>query len=281
MRVLGDVLVDGRPTDPASATISVFDLALLRGFGCFEALRSYAGVAFRQREHLDRLERSAAALGITLPDRNDMERWVSDRASVGDSTVRVVMTGGLDAAGTDASFIVFAEPLPEVPATITLLPVDAPWHPDGEVSELTGAKTISYGPNIAARRRAIEEGYGDALLIGRSGTVLEGPTNTIAWVTDGVFETPELGLGILASVTRRAVLEVADELGIPVREGRYPLGRLLAADEVMTLSTVREVQPVIKIAETDKPVGDITNALADGFKALVTRETRGVQLPHH
>ena len=46
MKVLGDVLIDGTPTDPASASISIFDLALLRGFGCFEALRSYGGVAW-------------------------------------------------------------------------------------------------------------------------------------------------------------------------------------------------------------------------------------------
>jgi branched-subunit amino acid aminotransferase/4-amino-4-deoxychorismate lyase len=58
--------------------------------------------------------------------------------------------------------------------------VEAPWHPDGAVSEFTGAKALAYGPNVAARIHAKAEGYGDALLVGGSGTVLEGPTNTVA-----------------------------------------------------------------------------------------------------
>jgi branched-subunit amino acid aminotransferase/4-amino-4-deoxychorismate lyase len=277
MNVIGHVLIDGKPVDPADATISVFDIALLRGFGCFESLRSYKGVAFRQREHLDRLERSAAALGLEVPDRADMEKWVADRAGEGDCTVRVVLTGGTDekGSGVNSRFVVFAEPLTDLGETVTLLPVDAPWHPDGAVSELTGAKTLSYGPNVAARIHAKAEGYGDALLVGRSGAVLEGPTNTVAWITDGVFETPALNLGILASVTRAAVLEVAAELGISVREGRFPLERMLAADEVMALSTLREVQPVVRIGDVPKEVGPITRRLMDGLQDMIRRETRG------
>lgn len=275
MNVYGYVLVDGEPVEPEDATISVFDIALLRGFGCFEALRSYNGVAFRQRQHLDRLERSAAALGLGLPARADMDRWVADRAAVGNCTVRVVVTGGTDekGSGEGSRFIAFAEPLHPVDPTVSLLPVEAPWHPDGAVSELTGAKTLSYGPNVAARFHAKAEGYGDALLVGRSGTVLEGPTNTVAWITDGVFETPELELGILASVTRQAVLDVASRIGLPVSEGVFPLQRLLDADEAMALSTLREVQPVIRIGDVKKEVGPITRRLSDGLRRLIQEET--------
>jgi branched-subunit amino acid aminotransferase/4-amino-4-deoxychorismate lyase len=275
MNVLGYVLMDGDRVDPTDASISIFDIALLRGFGCFESLRSYRGVVFRQRQHLDRLERSAAALTIDLPPRADMERWVADRAAVGDCTVRVVVTGGTDERGTaeDSRFIVFAEPLPQIGETVTLLPVEAPWHPDGAVSELTGAKTLSYGPNVAARFHAKSEGYGDALLVGRSGNVLEGPTNTVAWITDGVFETPELDLGILASVTRQAILDVAARIDLPVREGAFPLQRMIDADEVVALSTLREVQPVVRIGAVEKEVGPITRRLIAGLHDLIAEET--------
>ncbi|MDJ0953495.1 MAG: aminotransferase class IV [Acidimicrobiia bacterium] len=275
MDVYGYVLVDGERFEPEDATISVFDIALLRGFGCFEALRSYNGVAFRQKEHLDRLERSAAALNLTLPPQDDMDRWVADRAAVGDCTVRVVVTGGTDekGSGEDSRFIVFAEPLLPFDESISLLPVEAPWHPDGAVSELTGAKTLSYGPNVAARFHAKAEGFGDALLVGRSGNVLEGPTNTIAWVSAGVLETPELDLGILASVTRQAVLDVAERIGLPVAEGAFPLQRLLDADEVIALSTLRQVQPVTRVGDVRKEVGPITRQLIAGFRDLVREET--------
>ena len=275
MNFIGHVLIDGQRVNPHLATISVFDIALLRGFGCFETLRSYNGTAFRQGEHLDRLERSAASLGLELPPREKMERWVADRAALGDCTVRVVATGGTAerATGEGARFIVFAEPLSRIDDTVSLLPVEAPWHPDGAVSELTGAKTLSYGPTVAARIHAKAEGFGDALLVGRSGNVLEGPTNTVAWIYHGVLETPELGLGILASVTRKAVLEVARELGIPIKEGRFRLERMLAADEVMALSTLRELQPVVKIGEVDKEVGPLTKKLMGGLQELIAAET--------
>lgn len=277
MTAIGDVLIDGEPFGPSAAKVSVFDTALLRGFGCFEALRSYAGVAFRQREHLDRLERSAAALGLRLPDRTDMDRWVADRAATGDCGVKVVATGGTGEPGPEgrSRFIVYAEPLPPVDAMLSMLPVEAPWHPDGTSSELTGAKTLSYGPNVAARSRAHDEGFGDALLVGRSGFVLEGPTNTVAWVVDGVIETPELGLGILASVTRQAVLDVAAEIGVEVREGRFPVERMAGADEAMALSTFREVQPVTRIGDTVIEVGPITTKLREGLHDLIARETAG------
>lgn len=277
MNVIGHVLIDGERVNPHLASVSVFDIALLRGFGCFESLRSYNGVAFRQGEHLDRLERSAASLGLGLPPRNKMEEWVADRAAVGDCTVRVVVTGGTDERGTgeDMRFIVFAEPLAQIDETVSLLPVEAPWHPDGAVSELTGAKTLSYGPNVAARIHAKAEGFGDALLVGRSGSVLEGPTNTVAWIYYGVLETPELGLGILASVTRQAVLEVARKLGIPISEGRFPLERMLAADEVMALSTLREIQPVVKVGDVDMQVGPLTKKLIAGLRELIAAETAG------
>jgi branched-subunit amino acid aminotransferase/4-amino-4-deoxychorismate lyase len=275
MNVIGHVLIDGERYDAVNAKISVFDIALLRGFGCFESLRSYNGVAFRQRQHIDRLERSAQALGLELPPRLDMEDWVADRASEGDCTVRVVATGGTDekGSGEDSRFIVFAEALQPVDPTTSLLPVEAPWHPDGSQSELTGAKTLSYGPNVAARFHAKAEGYGDALLIGRSGNVLEGPTNTVAWISGGVFETPSLDLGILASVTRRAVLDVAERLDIPVTEGAFPLSRLLDADEVIALSTLREVQPVVRIGDIDKQVGPVTERLSTGLREMIREET--------
>ena len=276
MNVIGYVLIDGAVVEPEHASISVFDIALLRGFGCFESLRSYGGVAFRQKQHLDRLQRSAGALGLGLPPRADMDRWVADRAAVGDCTVRVVATGGTDekGSGVESRFIVFAEPLPDLDKTVSLLPVDAPWHPDGAVSELTGAKTLSYGPNVAARIHAKAEGFGDALLVGRSGNVLEGPTNTVAWIRDGVLETPELGLGILESVTRQAVLEVASEMGLTIAEGRFPLQRMLDADEVIALSTLREVQPVVRVGDVTKEVGPITRDLIASLQRLILGETR-------
>ncbi len=274
-RSLGPVLINGVPTDPSAAGVSVFDIGFQRGYGCFEAMRAYGGVPFRLDGHLERLARSAENLLIELPPRYDLVSWCMEAASPGDGVLRVYVTGGTDAKhpGTDNVVVVFMEALPDIPASVRLDLIEAPWHADGKTSELTGAKTLSYGPNLAATIAARRRGYDDAALIGSGGVVLEGPTFSLGWVADGAMCTPGLGSHILASITREATIEVAQGLGIPVREGRFLEQDLLAADEVFVMSTVRQVLPVVAVADTTFAVGPVVTALAAGFRDLVAGET--------
>lgn len=275
MQPLGEVIVNGLVLPAAEAGIRVDDIGLLRGYGCFEALRSYGGVPFRLGEHLDRLEKSAAALRLPLPARADLERWAVDRAAVGDSVVRIVVTGGtdIDDLGKDAATLVFAHEAVERPTSLRLLEVVAPWHPAGEPTELAGVKALSYAPNTAAVLRARAEGFDDALLLDRDTMVLELPMSSIGWVVDGVVETPSLDMGILRSVTRNAMIDVAVGLNIPVAEGMFPSARLHAADEAFVMSTTKEIVPVVTIGTRAFDPGPITVALAEGFRTLVGRET--------
>jgi len=274
--VVGEVLVDGRPVAPEEACISVFDVGFQRGYGCFESMRSYGGTVFRMADHLDRLATSAAALAVPLPDRPSLEAWCAAVAdAAGDASVRVFVTGGRDATrpGTGSQVVVFAEVPEEIPTEVRLGSRLASWHPDGTPSELTGAKVLSYAPNLAATLAARRDGYDDALLVGRSGTVLEGPTFSVAWFRGDVLVTPDLELGILASITRAAVLELARRDGTEIDEGRFELGDLLAADEVLAMSTVKEVVPVVDVDGIPFPRGARTGRLRRRFEELVREET--------
>ncbi len=269
------VLIDGRPVPDGEATISVFDWGLQRGYGAFELIRSYAGKPFRAREHVQRLHRSLEIMHLVGPDLGDVEEWVHTQAAEGgDCFVRVLVTAGSrdPLYASPSRCIVIWEEAPPAPERYRLLSLPGPWHAGGDPSELTGAKTLSYAPNMAAMLEAQRQGYDDALLLGRDGVVLEGPTFTAAWVAGGTLELPALDLGILASITRDAAIEVAAALGLPVAEGRYPLSRLLAADEVVALSTVREVAPVVAVGDTAFAPGPVTAKLAAGFSDLVARE---------
>jgi branched-subunit amino acid aminotransferase/4-amino-4-deoxychorismate lyase len=275
MAAVGDVLINGTRFAPGEARLSVFDVGLQRGYGCFEALRAYQGRIFRLGPHLDRLERSADRLAIALPPRAELERWAADRAAAGgDCVVRMFVTGGLDPLnpGTDNSVIVLAEPLPPPKASLEIAPLPAPWHPGGSVSELTGAKTLSYGPNLAASLAARRTGADDALLIARDGSVLEGPTYSVAWTVGDRLETPGIDLGILESITRCVALEVAPRCGLAVNEGSFPLERMLAADEVVALSTLKEVTPVSRVGNRQFAVGEVAARLAAGFRDVVRQE---------
>ena len=277
---LGDVLINGEPVAPDRAAVSVFDVGFQRGYGCFEAMRSYQGSVFRGEQHVERLLASAESLQLPVVDGATLIDWIGDRArQAGDAVIRVFVTGGTDfgSLGTNAKTIVFAEELPTIPASTSLRPTPAPWHSDGTESELTGAKTMSYGPNMAARQHARALGFGDALLVGRLGHVLEGPTYSVGWFTDGAFETPALRHGILPSITRAATVEVAAHQGISVVEGTFNEDRLRAADEVFVMSTIREILPVVRIADTTYAYGPLTKQLQIGFRDLVAAELGPVE----
>ncbi len=272
---IGPVLINGVATDADRAAVSVFDIGFQRGYGCFEALRSYGGTPFRLGGHLDRLDRSASNLLIDLPPRDTLTAWCLDAAAPGDGVLRIYVTGGTDAKvpGTDNVVVVFLEPLPVIPQTVRLDILDAPWHADGRTSELTGAKTLSYGPNLAATIAARRRGFDDAALIGNDDVVLEGPTFSLGWISDGAMCTPGLGSHILASITREATIEVAQELHVPIREEQFHRSDLVSADEVFVMSTVREVLPVLAVGDATFSRGPVVDALQSGFRSLVARET--------
>jgi len=274
-RTIGEVLINGVSTDPDEAAVSVFDVGFQRGYGCFEAMRSYGGTVFRLDGHLDRLARSAEHLRIGLTDRDTLAEWCRAAASGGDGVLRVYVTGGTDAStlGTDNVTVVYLEPLPELPESVRLDLLDAPWHSDGRVSELTGAKTLSYGPNLAATIEAKSKGYDDAALLGRDDGVLEGPTFSLAWITDGTLFTPSLDSKILESITREATLEAAVSIGVPVTVGRFHRDALTGADEAFIMSTVREVMPVTAVADAVFAPGPVTLRLKAAFDDLVRSET--------
>ena len=145
-----------------------------------------------------------------------------------------------------------------------------PWHGAGVDWDLAGAKIISYAPNLAATRRAKAEGFEDALLMSVDGLMLEGPTFAVAWLVDDVLETPALDLGILYSITRRVVLEEAVDLGLDVVQGTWELHRIEDASEVMAMSTIREVQPVVAAGDMLFVSGEITRRLGEAFRGRVT-----------
>jgi 4-amino-4-deoxychorismate lyase len=252
--------------------IAVTDSSVLRGDGCFEVLRAYDGSAFAVAEHLDRLEMSASKLEIALPSRSDIAAWVESAAQVEpNGAVRVVVTRGSSIPGeqTPPLVVVFAHRWDRGGETLSLGPVSAPWHSAGADWELSGAKVLSYAPNLAATRSARHSGFDEALLVTPNDVILEGPTFSVAWVRDGVLETPSLDLGILDSITRRHVLSLAVAAGIETREGEFALDRLESADEAMALSTIREVQPVSSVGSLRFTQTEVTSRLSEAFAQLV------------
>lgn len=275
--VFSSVRIDGELVDAATASIPVTDIGFIRGFGVFEVIRGLDGHCVRLGPHIERLARSAAMLGIELPGDDDLAEWSMHAAQHhADCLIRVLVSAGDDPFEGTTRVVVTSEPTPVQPDSATLFPLAAPWHSDGEDWELLRAKTLSYANNFGAIRQAKLAGFTDAMLIGRSGRILEGPTFTVGWVVhegdDVIYETPAMSLGILDSITRALAFDAAEEAGLTIREVEVGLDRLDDAAEVFVLSTLRDAVGVTAVGERTFDVGPATEALRTAMHELTLSE---------
>jgi branched-chain amino acid aminotransferase len=255
------VSVDGQIVERSKAFVPAADDGLLRGDGVFEVIRLYRGRPFALEEHLDRLERSAAAIELPI-SRSAFEEEIS--ALLGEfgeheAQLRLVVTRG-------GRRLAFTENLPPY-ADQNSITVAAVTYSPSQI--LTGVKSLSYAANMQSTRIAVARGADEAVLVRPDGVVLEAPTSTIFWVRDGRLRTPALDVGILASITRdRLVRE------LEVEEGTFPLDDLEDASEAFLASTVREVQAIARVNETELPEcpGKRTQEAAEAFSAILDRE---------
>lgn len=256
-------LVDGVAAPLDQARIAVTDAGVARGDGGFETIGVWDGRPFRVEDHLGRLDRSLRAIGLPPPPldavREDLTRLLDGQD--GDGALRVFITA------TGTRIVLLADPPARVPLD-RLVTQPAPWiRPLGTYGPAS-AKTMSYGPNMAASRAAQRAGGDDALLVSLEDLVLEGPTFAVLWVRDGVLVAPDLELGLVDSISRRTVMEVAADEGIACRTGRFGLFEVHAADEVLTCSAVRPARPLRQLDGRDLPVdAPVTAHLARGLAA--------------
>lgn len=251
--------VDGKITPTAEAVLPLPDDGLFRGDGVFEVIRLYRGRPFALGEHLDRLERSAAAIELAIA-RSELEAEIASLLEqLGDASgqLRVVCTRG-------GRRIVVSEELPAHDETITLATVT--YAPS---VILTGVKSLSYGANMQATRLAQARGASEAVLVRPDGIVLEAPTSTIFWVSaTGSLRTPALSTGILESITRSKLIAE-----LHVEEGEFELDDLLGAHEAFLASTTREVQAVAAVDEVALAApGERTRAAQSAFASRLAAE---------
>jgi branched-chain amino acid aminotransferase len=252
---------DGRIVETAEARIPAADDGLLRGDGVFEVIRLYRGRPFALGEHLDRLERSASAIELPI-DRSAFEEEIA--ALLGEfgeheAQLRLVATRGGRRLAFTENLPPYAEKESITVATVTYSPSVI----------LNGVKSLSYAANMHSTRIAVSRGAEEAVLVRPDGVVLEAPTSTIFWVSDGRLRTPALDVGILASITRdRLVRE------LEVEEGSFALDDLIGASEAFLASTVREIQAISAVNETElaECPGRRTQEAAEAFSAILDRE---------
>jgi branched-chain amino acid aminotransferase len=289
------VNVEGRLVPPEQALVPVLDRGFLYGDSVYEVVRTYGGRPFEVQRHLERMERSASRIGLSLPERAQIEAELArtlQAAGNAESYARIVITRGEGRFGLQPHFaeglhrlIVLVRPL-EPPAAeqyergLQMAVARIRRNPPQALDP--ALKTGNYLNSVLALRESHAAGADDALLLDLRGQVTEASTSNVFFVQDGVVVTPPLGLGMLEGVTRGLVIEVARGEGLIVREEPHGPEALAAADEVFVTSTIREVMPVTSLvllegAEPDRRVvaggkpGPLTRRLHAAFRRYVER----------
>ena len=250
---------------PERGTVDVIDHGLVVGDGVFEALKIVPAGPFAVRRHLDRLSRSAAAMGLPAPDHDQIRAAIDAVVEGRDydhGKVRITYTAGVGPLGSQAAFgsptlVVIAEPVRLPPATTAI--VTAPWTRN-ERGALAGVKSTSYAENVRGLAYAVDRGAGEAIFPNTVGHLCEGTGTNIFCVFGDRVVTPPLSAGPLAGITRELLLEWCD-----VEQADLTLDQARAAGEVFITSSLRDLQCVVRWDDRSYADHRVTERLAATF----------------
>lgn len=296
-----DVYLNGDLVPPAEARIGHDDAGFQHAVGLFETMAATHGRAFRLEAHIERLQASAAELGLVRDLEADgliraVERTLAhnglDRARI-----RLTVTAGeislLRPADTDIEptvLVVASEPTEYDPryftdgiTAVVAGPFANPFDP------LSGHKTLSYWSRLRLLRQAAAVKAGETVVLNVSNHLAGGAISNLFLVRNGTLLTPiahgEEEPGALAApvrpgVTRAAVIELAARHDCAVERRMLDINDLLEADEVFLTNSSWHVLPVTRIEKSEVGegrVGPLTTKLRESLLGLIEDETSGAE----
>ena len=292
----GKLWLDGELVDQPEAKVHVLTHSLHYGLAVFEGVRAYETpdgrtAIFRLVEHTERLLNSAKIFQLNVP---------YSHAELAQAQKDVVRQNGLASAYIRPLIWVGSEKLGIAAKDNSIHAAVAAWHwgaylgEDG-INNGIRAKTSSYThhhPNVTmckakaaanypvsilANQEATKAGYDEAILMDPQGYVCQGSGENLFLVKNGELHTPDLAGGALDGITRRTIIEFANDLGIKVIERRITRDEFYLADEIFMTGTAAEVTP---IREYDDRVigngsrGPITEKLQTLYFDVVQRKKK-------
>ena len=257
----GVIWLDGKLVPWREAKVHVLTHTLHYGLGVFEGIRAYKtarGTAiFRLEAHTDRLFRSAHILNMPMP---------YDKATINRAVISAVRECKLESGYIRPMCFYGSEGMGLRADNLKTHVMVAAWAWGSYMGEENMQKGIkvrtssytrhhvnitmckakanaNYLNSILALNEALACGCHEALLLDNEGYVTEGSGENFFLVRDGVLYTPEL-TSALDGITRATILQLAQDLGIGVREKRITRDEVYVADEAFFTGTAAEVTPI-------------------------------------
>jgi len=266
--------LNGKIISENEAKISLKDIAILRGYGVFEFLRTYNSKPFLLKEHFTRLRKSAKNLNLQLPiSQKELFKQIKKlllKNKFKESAIKLVLTGGqiIDSRGMEydknsPTFFILVDKLQELPKSFYQKGVKLITYE--HLREIPGAKTINYITviklqNLCKRKKAFD------ILYTQNGFLLETTTSNFFIFKKDKLLTPKKN--ILIGLTRNFVIKLAEDK-FEVEEKDIALKELEKAEEAFLTSTTKEILPVVKIGNKivgNGRVGKKTRYLMDLFQ---------------
>lgn len=259
--------LNGQIVPEAQAQIHITDLGLLRAYGIFDFFRAVDGHAVFMEDHLDRFERSANLMGLTIPvSRQHLRDTVAELIRLNNLPllgIKMVLTGGYSPDGyapaPEANLMMIAKPFKfmDAPNGLKFMTV----HHQRQLSEV---KSLDYLLPIYLLRqqRAVQA---DDVLYHFNGNVTESSRSNVFIVKNETIITPDAGM--LRGITRKHILDFA-KAHFAVEERSVTLDEVLKADEVFTTGSSKKIVAVTRIDEQlvgDGRPGSVTQHLLSLF----------------
>jgi branched-chain amino acid aminotransferase len=257
----GLIWFDGEMVPWREAKTHVLTHTLHYGMGVFEGVRAYnakQGTSiFRLEEHTERLFQSAHILGMQIQ---------FDRKTINEAQRAAVRENNLESAYLRPMCFYGSEGMGLRADNLKVHTIVAAWtwgaylgadNMERGIRIRTSSFTRhhinitmckakangNYMNSMLALQEAMRDGYDEALLLDVDGYVAEGSGENIFIVRNGVIYTPEL-TSALDGITRKTVIELANEFGYTVKEKRITRDEVYIADEAFFTGTAAEVTPI-------------------------------------
>ena len=273
------VVYNNRVVEASRVRLPPVTSAALQGRGVFTTLAVRRGRPFMWERHWGRLLEHADRARV---DRREFEAEEARAAlarlveanNVTEARARVMLLGraarGAWAHGAErATDLVIATADPRPPHEETMALTVSPYRLNTH-SPLAGVKSVSYLEHVLAWEEARARDFDEAVVLNERGEVASATMSNIFWVKHGTVFTPPLAAGALAGTTRARVMELAEELAVPLVEGVYDLHDLGDAEEIFLTSAALGVALVtaFDFHRYTVPVGSVALRLHEAFRQL-------------
>jgi branched-chain amino acid aminotransferase len=279
------IYINNKLVPKSKAVVSVFDHGFLYGDGVYETLRAYKGVVFKIEEHIERLFRSASMINLKIPKTRDEIKiaiYKTIRANrYNEAYIRISISRGPGTIGLDPelcskpTLVIISNTLREYPLQyyqkgVKVAVVNVRRNFKDALNPRI--KSLNFLNNILAKIEAKNKGAYEAIMLNYRGYIAEGTITNIFFVKNNVLCTPEIDVGILDGITRRIILDIAKELKIKTKEGKFTRKDIHNAQEVFISNTTMEIMPVSEVDDIKigAKIGKITKMLHLVYKKKVS-----------